>query len=742
MLDRIKGAVEHDDHFAIDDGSGRPFRVAKSALSPAMTDRVRRMFAGGVARMADGGMVDPALMAGTVAEEPVDKLADMAPPEVVIPPPLPVEVSAPVEVPVLPALVEPVVGPPVPAAATEVGPPAPIAPSIEPVAVVEPIAAPAPVTAPVEAVPTAPAAPVVEAPLPLPAAVDVGAKVTAGIPTPVGATQADVEAVAPLVRIKAERAVADEQLRRVELQIAQRAEQARAAEQEAANKEVQDLAAIAEQNKSALSAARADYDRKAQALRDSENARVETDQLWKGEYGGVAQFFAGFAMFAGGIAAGMTGTQNTAEQVIDRAIARNIEQQRADITMRRANRLSEYQAAGLTVDQASKLVKADLDTLAAARARATGARQASVAARDAFQRLAASYQSKALESVESAINDISASAVTASVARRGLEKENLAIAASRQALQAGALGMAKTRQEMALAQQAARRADIELALRGQEAATKARAEAADASVLGRVGKVLTPEQWGSIKDNTERESYVVFTDDQGNQGYRRAITRESAAELRDLDVAVSRGLENARGLGQLVKAINPNAPTILPGTEAKTRSEALQQEIVKGIKDIERLGALTASDMGLVTPTIPDPQSWTSTDAQEAEKVKQLTTSFRLLRKLALKNKLVLSADERKAVEDEVKLEVEAIKGGAVAPEPAAPVAPARTVLGTTATGAPVHAGEPSAPVPGLGSLLPSRPAYQPAVSPGRKAVVQQQLAAQREASARIRGEK
>jgi hypothetical protein len=50
-------ATEHGDHFMVDRGDGKPFRVAKAALSPALRERVRGMCRGGVVKMADGGEV-------------------------------------------------------------------------------------------------------------------------------------------------------------------------------------------------------------------------------------------------------------------------------------------------------------------------------------------------------------------------------------------------------------------------------------------------------------------------------------------------------------------------------------------------------------------------------------------------------------------------------------------------------------------------------------------------------------
>jgi len=55
-LGKIRGAVERSDHFEVDAGDGAPFKVAKSALSEQMVEKVRRLYCGGkVEKFALGG---------------------------------------------------------------------------------------------------------------------------------------------------------------------------------------------------------------------------------------------------------------------------------------------------------------------------------------------------------------------------------------------------------------------------------------------------------------------------------------------------------------------------------------------------------------------------------------------------------------------------------------------------------------------------------------------------------------
>jgi hypothetical protein len=721
MLDKIKSAVEFDDHFAVDDGSGQPFRVAKAALSPAMADRVRRLYCGGeVKRFAAGGfsgatpLVDdtPPDLTGAPVEPPVGlpvitsapAPVEAAPGPVVAPPPVTTTAPAPVvaETPPAPTPVEVAV----PAAAPVETPatPAPAAPAapVAPVAAVAP--APASTAAlPVSEIPTATAA--VE-PAAMPEAIDVATqlKQAAAKYMPSGATAADVAAVAPLAEARVAREAAAEKERRAAVEIARLAAVERERDRAAAEQEAAELTTIARNHEEAKKTAIADLNTKATAYRDTETLRVDAGNMWS-DMGPFNTSLAAFSMLLGGAVSGITGRSNAAADVIEGAINRNIEEQRRDIAAKRSIRLKEYEAAGATLSQASELLRADMLNLQAAKARSIAAQQTLRTTRDAFTMLAATLDAKRTAAVETALNDMGAAAVSASLAKRAVLKDDLQVKGEQQ--------------RQRLAANADRRADAALALDREKlrldqakiaAAQRAAGLQEQMALAGRLGQELAPEQWARIGDEKEREKYIAVTTDKGTQAYRLAQSAKDAEELRKLNSAVSQGLTDAASLG---KFIGKDAPTILPGTEAKANAEALRQKLIMSIKDIQSLGALTSADMGLVEPLIPDPQSWTSTDNQEAAALKQLTDSFRLLRKLAMKNKLVLSAEERNAMENEVRAEVGAPPVGAPAAPAAAsasapaaaPSAAAPRQVGVDARGVPVYAGAP-AEVPGFGAFF------------------------------------
>lgn len=683
MLDKIKSAVEHEDHFAVDDGSGAPFRVAKAALSPAMVDRVRSLYCGGtVQRMAAGGIVGDlgSDMPGGSADEPTSGIMttpDLTganleqplalPADLTAPPAAPAAEIAPVEIappaPVQAAPVEPAVAPAPeqPPAAVEAAPaPAPVV--VPPAPVAAPAAAPT-----VSEIPSVTVSPVVE-PAALPAASDLESMVRKAAQgfVPAGTAPEDLVAARPLAEARVAREQAADRERLAAAELARQAAIEKERDRVQAEKEAADLVRIARQHEEAKRAAKVDLDAKAQSYRDTENARVEAGRLWT-NMSGWQTALAGFSMILGGVASGVSGRANAAEEVIERAINRDIEQQRLDIAAKRSIRLKEYEAAGATLSQASELLRADMLNLQAARARATAAMQTSRSSRDAFNQLAMSLDSKRAAAVDAALNDMSAQAVAASLARRSMVRDDVTVQGERQRQLLAAKADRRADAALALDRQ---RLDLEkqkLAISAAQEMAKQRAAAVgeSATLAGRLGQALTPEQWARIPEDKERGRYVAVTTDKGEQAYRLAMSDKAAEEIRSLDLAVERGLSNAKDLGKLIRAPGKETPTVLPGTTAKTESEALQQKLIMAIKNIEDLGALTNADMGLVKPLIPDPQAVFTTDEQEAAQLKQLTDSFRLLRKLALKNKLALSAEERTAIENEVRAEASALRGGA-----------------------------------------------------------------------------
>lgn len=642
MLDRIKSAVEYDDHFAVDDGSGRPFRVAKAALSPAMADRVRRMFAGGtVARMAVGGMVDPALMAGTVLEETPDKTADVAPLEVVIPPP-PVQVDQPST----PSVVAPVVAPVEPLA--EVAAPV-VTPVEQPAEVIAPVVAPAaaPVVAPPAPVaePVAPAAPVVaaapamEAPPTLPAPIDVAAQLGAvrqTLPAPVGVAPAEAAAIQaavdPAAKARIEREAAEERARRADLELARQTvirQQQDAAE---AERLAADLANVARQHQEAKATAEADYKRRADDYRkDVESSRVEAGRIWS-SMNLFQQMLAGISMIAGGAVAGVTGRANQAAEVIETAITRDVEQQRLDIASRQSLRLREYQEAGATLAQASKLVEADQLNLSAAKARATGALQTSRASRDAFDNLAAKLEAKRAAAVETALNDMAAAQTAQVVARNAAQRDALALTGEVQRQRLAAAADVRAEKQLGLAQ-------AQLGLQRQELAEKKAervAEKMSAAAVGQIGAqartgfLINPSEW-AVLPQADRTSFVPVK--VGDKTYYRAANSEQDAK--EWKAAAEAKAEVFGALGQITQFLRTRPRVDEEGRPIKTVStfmnpaaqsviESATKAMIAALGKMAKAGALSESEEGRMTAQIPTAQAWFASDATEEAKAKAL----------------------------------------------------------------------------------------------------------------------
>ncbi len=644
MLDRIKSAVEYDDHFAVDDGSGRPFRVAKTALSPAMADRVRRMFAGGtVARMAVGGMVDPALMAGTVLEETPDKTTDVAPLDVVIPP-LPVQVDQTLA----PSVVAPVIAP-VEQPAEVIAPV--VAPVVEPV-----VAPPAPVADLVApAAPVVAAAPAVEAPPALPESVDVAAQLGAvrqTLPAPVGVAPTEAPAIQaavdPMAKVRIEREAAEERARRAGLELARQAVMRQQQDAVEAERLAADLANVARQHQDAKTTAEADYKRRGDDYRkDVETSRVEAGRIW-GSMNLFQQVLAGLSIIAGGAAAGVTGRANAAADVIETAISRDIEQQRFDIAARQSMRLREYQTAGATLAQAAELVKADQLNLSAAKARATGALQTAAASRDEFNALAAKLDAKRAAAVETALNDMAAMQTAQVVARNAAQREALTLAgeAQRQQLAASADRRAAAQLGLAQAQLGLQRQELAEKKAERAAAIAAAAPSAAIAESGLLGYALAPTQWAALKNEKERELYVAIRQDDGSLRYRRANTSDDAKQLKGFLAAKNTAMQLLTDLDRYVPRPG-GAPVDMSrvsdeGRKNRQAADAVTKQLLVQMKNIFELGALTQADIDLLQPMIPEPTAFTTADKTNAERIDKLREVFANIEEKAVNQRLVI----------------------------------------------------------------------------------------------------
>ncbi len=57
-LAKVRSVVEHDSHFVVDDGVGKPFKVAKQGLSAATREKIAAVASGKLARYNEGGLAE------------------------------------------------------------------------------------------------------------------------------------------------------------------------------------------------------------------------------------------------------------------------------------------------------------------------------------------------------------------------------------------------------------------------------------------------------------------------------------------------------------------------------------------------------------------------------------------------------------------------------------------------------------------------------------------------------------
>ena len=727
MLGKIKSAIEKADHFEVDDGSGKAFKVAKAALSPRLVDRVRKLYCGGkVERFDVGGVVadpaddlDPAARAEAEAfwgqlrggSSTGDRLpalneafargfgqrafpAGQEP----LAPPTETEASREIAGPP-PGVVE----------ATEARAPAPGVSLAEEYRVQQadknrrlnriPAGAPGsgaatPASALAGLVTGAAAderASLGTAAVPPPG----GAPVEATTPAPPPAAPVDIAGEARAAGLEAARRIAEagDAARRSLSERTAAEANARAAELDAARALVsaQDQAAARAESEAARM--RDIYQRGENALRlqkeklaarekdlvDPEAMRIETGRVFART--DVAGLMIG-AMMVGAAEAGLRRGSGTdaAMKVIGDAIDRDVLAQKVEKEGLRSSRFRAYEIAVGDANAAAQLLKSDQQLAASAAARQEAQRTQSDQGRLLLAKLSSDLSTQARKTAEDAVQMLTGQAlaqqkaqaeaegrvVTMRQAEAGLARGAAEIEASRRAEGRAdeQLAIARARLGLDVRQQAAQ--ERQQAAANALAVAKVRGDAIGDLALkkGLLGGALAPDEFAAVSDKKERETFVPVPQDDGSIAYRKALTDKDAEDLKKAFRAIEGALGDVSELNKYIDRPGYDAPTIRPGSEAKSHSAALQQNILTYIKDIKELGALTEADMGLVRPLLPDPQGWTTTAAQEAKQLDYLQQSFRLVRKLAMKNKLTTSAEERQAIEAQVAAEAEALKGG------------------------------------------------------------------------------
>lgn len=703
MLGKIRGAVEKADHFEIDDGSGRAFKVAKAALSPRLVDRVRSLYCGGtVQKMALGGEVGmppgprqgPGGFWDTLGQDEAAPAAMPAPVAEAAPAPAPVE--APAEAPAPPLLdlaaeyaaqqadparrvktreellAERASAPPAPAEAS-----APAGGFLA--GLVAPIIAQggdgqlgaAPVPPPAGETAPAPAAAPAAAPT-MPAVPDVAGEARAA---GVEAARRIAEAGDAARRSLSERSAAEANARAAELSAAQALVSAQEQATARAEAEAARMRDIYQRGENALRLQREKLASREKDLLDPEAMRIETGRIFS-RTDPVGLMIG--AMMVGAAEAGLrkgSGTE-AALKVIGDAIDRDVLAQKAEKEGLRSARFRAYEIAVGDVNSAAQLLKADQQLAASAAARLESQRTQSDQGRLMLAKLSTDLASQARKTAEDAVQTLTGQALAQQKAQAEAEGRVITMRQAEAGLARGAaeLDAARRAEGRADEQLSIARARLGLDIRQQEAAerqqrianqlaaAKLRGEStADLSLRkGLLGGALSPEEFATVADKKERETFVPVVQDDGSPAYRKALTDKDAEDLKKSFRAIEGALRDVGELNKYIDRPGYSAPAILPGTKAKAHSAALQQNILSAIKDIKELGALTAADMSLVEPLIPDPQAWSTTAAQEAKQLDYLRDSFRLVRKLAMKNKLAIPAEERAAIEAEVAQEVAA----------------------------------------------------------------------------------
>lgn len=140
----------------------------------------------------------------------------------------------------------------------------------------------------------------------------------------------------------------------------------------------------------------------ASAVNDVRNSRVDPSRFWSTRTGGQ-KVSAVIGMILGGIGSGLTGQPNAALAVIDRAIDRDIEAQKAEMGQKNNLVSMLYQKLG-TVDAAANMARMYLSADVAAKVGLAGARAGTTQARATAKLLESHLQEQALGPMAQIIN--------------------------------------------------------------------------------------------------------------------------------------------------------------------------------------------------------------------------------------------------------------------------------------------------------------------------------------------------
>lgn len=669
-LGKIRGAVERADHFEIDAGDGAPFKVAKSALSEQLVEKVRRLYCGGkVEKFALGGEVGmPPDTARFRDAYPGVLLSDPASP--FFAPGQSVGLGSPVaggsaEAPGLGLL-----GRLEQALATRPRQPAPelAQPEAEAEAAPETAPLPLPVPVPEQAPPPAAAGPGFLGALLAPMAVGASAtppppEVPEPPPVPTlpsadrvaeearAAGQAAARQIAEAgdlaKRSLDERAAAEAQSRAAEYNAASALVRAQDEAAARAEQEAQRLRETYQRGENAMRLQREKLSQREKALGDVENMRIESGRVFS-RTDPVGLIMG--AMMVGAAEAGLrkgSGSE-AALKVIGDAIDRDVLAQKTEIEGVRSARLRAYEAAVGDVNNAAQLLRADQQLVAAAAARAEAQRTQSAQGRLMLTKLSSDLSAQARQTADEAVKLITGTAIAQQKAAQDAEARQLGLRQAQAQLVRGEAELAAARRQEQRAdvslQQSAERLGLERQgqafgqtmaveqLRAQQAERAAKAGAIDYDVLGKMGYPLPPDAWAQIKDDRASASYVMDEDDEGRTIYRRARDVPSAEKVATAQTAARLALAQLEKIERYIPGPGKKTPsTFGVGEEARKAQaeiEAATQALTTQLKEVEKLGALTGADLELIKPRIPTAQGWFSTDATERQTAADLRASI------------------------------------------------------------------------------------------------------------------
>lgn len=660
-LGKIRGAVERPDHFEIDAGDGAPFKVAKSALSEQMVEKVRRLYCGGkVEKFALGGEVlmppGPASFReaypGVLASDETSPF--FAPgSKVGIPSPV---VGGSSEQPGIGLL-----GQLERALATRKPEPTPAAP--EPEAAQAPPVPPLPLptdvaSAPAESGPgflgalLAPMAVGSAAPVERPAVPEEPAAPTLPSPDQLAqearsAGQAAARQIAEAgdlaKRSLEQRAAAEAQARAAEYSAAEGLVRAQDEAAARAEQEAQRLRETYQRGENAMRLQREKLAQREKDLGDVENMRIESGRVFS-RTDPVGLIMG--AMMVGAAEAGLrkgSGSE-AALKVIGDAIDRDVLAQKTEIEGVRSARLRAYEAAVGDVNNAAQLLKADQQLVAAAAARAESQRTQSAQGRLMLAKLSSDLSAQARQTADEAVKLITGTAIAEQKAAQDAEARQIGL---RQAQAAMVRGEA----ELASARRQEQRADISLAMSEEKLgleragqvfgqamaveqlrAQQAKAGAIDYDVLGKMGYPLPPQAYAQISDDRKSAAYVMDENEKGETVYRRARDVPSAEKVVAAQQAAKLALAQLDKIERYIPGPGKKAPSTFgfgeDARKAQAEIEAATQALTTQLKEVEKLGALTGADLELIKPRIPTAQAWFATDAAERQQAGDLRAAI------------------------------------------------------------------------------------------------------------------